>query len=301
MVRYRQSLLHMRLHFAPERIIKTKCMVIYGPAQSGKTTWARTAFPNAYYKSASTGKWFDLYDPYFHKIVIIDEYDLLVRDQGFEFLLKLMDHGPATVEYKGGITNFTAEVLILISQITIFETIDLSETKNEFFLHRRKRLSQISLLSRMFSFVNRVDQWYYHIGSTDSSRMHAISARAIIIANRIETFKKSRLDLMYDDYTYEESLLFQNLLKQKIDEPPIIYDYTYSIGIEQIMESFPISSLYVCKIVSKNIDSSYHIIVDYQKRLIITAHSNSSYLGLGNSITIDLSCFRFIKVILLES
>jgi len=94
----------------PPRNIKTTCIVIYGPTNTGKSKWCLENFPNAYWKPK--GKWWDGYEG--QDVVVIDEF---YGWFGWDYLLRLTDRYPLILEGKcvtGGF-QFTSKVIIFTS------------------------------------------------------------------------------------------------------------------------------------------------------------------------------------------
>jgi len=95
----------------PRSAATEKEIIIHiGPTGTGKTRTAVEANPNAYIMGPEQGKWWDGYD--MHTEVILEEY----RGQfTFGYLLRLTDRYAMKVEYKGGLTEFVADKIIITS------------------------------------------------------------------------------------------------------------------------------------------------------------------------------------------
>lgn len=83
-------------------------IVYFGPTGTGKTKTAVDQYPDAYMIGPEQGKWHDGYDQ--HKEVILEEFRAQFT---FGYLLRYLDRYPMQVEYKGGLTQFTADTIII--------------------------------------------------------------------------------------------------------------------------------------------------------------------------------------------
>ena len=126
-----------------QRSFKTKLFVFYGDAQSGKTTAANrfAAKYGSYYKPlrGANGVWFDGYNPFAQKVVVIDEFtgSYMSATQ----LNDLADKWPYWAETKGSATPFLAKVLILTSNYAPEEWYDWANEK--------KHLCKEALMARI--------------------------------------------------------------------------------------------------------------------------------------------------------
>jgi len=84
-------------------------IVIVGPSGTGKSRWARTQYPDAFWKMK--GPWWDGYDG--EETVVIDE--MYGHCFPFTFLLQLTDRYPFVVECKGGSINFISKRIVMTS------------------------------------------------------------------------------------------------------------------------------------------------------------------------------------------
>lgn len=93
---------------------KTRVIVIYGPAGTGKTKWVheRLKGKEVYWKP-SGNKWFNGYDR--HEYVVFDDY----RGSWMEYTLlkSIMDRYPCTVEPKNRAVQFVAKELYITTNI----------------------------------------------------------------------------------------------------------------------------------------------------------------------------------------
>ena len=100
---YRAKMTAPRSAESPKEVL-----VYFGPTGTGKTKTAYEAHPDAYLIGPEQGKWHDGYDQ--HEVVILEEY----RSQwSFGYLLRYLDRYPMQVEYKGGLTHFKADKIII--------------------------------------------------------------------------------------------------------------------------------------------------------------------------------------------
>jgi hypothetical protein len=100
-------------HIQPRSAAIPKAVFVrIGETGTGKTKFAFEQYPEAYMFGPENGKWWDGYDQ--HKEVIIDEF----RSQlTFSYLLRILDRYPMQVEYKGGMTQFTADTITITSPV----------------------------------------------------------------------------------------------------------------------------------------------------------------------------------------
>lgn len=108
-VRYHRGLQALRAATATPRSALTECVCIVGPTNVGKTTWVLEQYPKAYWKPPLS-KWWDNYDQ--EDVVVIDEFTGWLP---IEFMLRLLDRTPLLVENKGGVVNFAATKVFLLS------------------------------------------------------------------------------------------------------------------------------------------------------------------------------------------
>lgn len=86
--------------------------VVWGPTGVGKTRQAHEENPGAYFKSRSNGNnnWWDGYIN--QEVVVVDEY---YGWFSWDFILRLCDRYPLSVETKGGAVQFVAKKIIFTS------------------------------------------------------------------------------------------------------------------------------------------------------------------------------------------
>lgn len=107
-VRYHKSFKEYKRLKTAKRQWKTEVQVFWGPTGSGKSRRAMEENPGAYWKTNS--QWWDDYDG--QETVIIDEFYGWFP---FNFLLRLLDRYPLTVETKGGHVEFVAKKIVITS------------------------------------------------------------------------------------------------------------------------------------------------------------------------------------------
>lgn len=99
---------------ATPRQHQTKCIVLWGPGGTGKSTLARNLakkmYPEEVHYSKDNTKWWPNYAG--EKVVIIDEFKGCLTLTDFK---RMIDTGPWTVEVKGGHRQFTSELVIICS------------------------------------------------------------------------------------------------------------------------------------------------------------------------------------------
>jgi len=107
-IRYHRGIETLHAVFQTPRNHKTRIYWLFGPTGTGKSAWAHSRFPGAYWKMGSS-KWWDGY--YGEPHVIIDDYrrDLCT----FAELLRLFDRYPMRVERKGSSCQFRATDLVI--------------------------------------------------------------------------------------------------------------------------------------------------------------------------------------------
>lgn len=86
--------------------------VLWGPTGVGKTRQAKEENPDAYFKCRSNGKnnWWDGYIN--QEVVVVDEF---YGWFSWDFMLRLCDRYPLSVETKGGAVQFVAKKIIFTS------------------------------------------------------------------------------------------------------------------------------------------------------------------------------------------
>lgn len=100
-----------------ERYERTKIIVIYGGAGTGKSGKAKRMSKGSvktYYKNARNN-WWDGYDPTIHEDVIIQDFD--GEDFSSSELKRLGDDDPLQVQVKGGHVDFNSKRVIITTQV----------------------------------------------------------------------------------------------------------------------------------------------------------------------------------------
>lgn len=96
------------------RTAAPKCILLYGPTGTGKSHWAFTKYPKAFWK-APASHWFDGYLD--EKTVVFDEFAGRMSKMTLCNLLRVMDKYPLKVEIKGSSRDFLAETIIFTTNI----------------------------------------------------------------------------------------------------------------------------------------------------------------------------------------
>jgi len=91
--------------------------VLHGPSATGKSLYCRSVHPpseRVFYLTKPNGNrvWWDGYDG--HTTVIVDEF---YGWMPYDFILRLLDYGPLTVETKGGAVNMVADHFVFTSNM----------------------------------------------------------------------------------------------------------------------------------------------------------------------------------------
>jgi len=105
-MRYQRGLKEYKRIKMPQRDWPMKVKIIVGPSGSGKSSYCRRKYPDAYWKDKS--KWWDDYDG--QETVIWDEF--YAHCCPFTLLLQILDRYPLRVETKGGFVSFTSRRIV---------------------------------------------------------------------------------------------------------------------------------------------------------------------------------------------
>lgn len=108
-IRYERGLRSYRRLTTVKRDWPMELIVIVGPSGTGKSRWARTNFPEAFWKPK--GMWWDGYDG--EETVVFDE--MYGHCFPYTELLQLLDRYPYAVQVKGGVVEFTSRRIIMTS------------------------------------------------------------------------------------------------------------------------------------------------------------------------------------------
>lgn len=98
----------LRMALMAPRHAKTVVAILWGPTGCGKSRWAHDTFEEAFTKDPS--QWWDGYCG--QRVTILDEF---YGQLPHEFMLKLMDRYPLSVQIKGGYAVFNSELVIITS------------------------------------------------------------------------------------------------------------------------------------------------------------------------------------------
>lgn len=102
-----------RLLTTPSRTTKTHVCVIYGPTNVGKTTTIMRAHPAAFWlprPTVGSNLWFDRYDC--NPVLVVDEFYGWIP---YDFLLRLCDFSPLSVQTKCGTLPFVSKLIVFSS------------------------------------------------------------------------------------------------------------------------------------------------------------------------------------------
>ena len=109
-IKYHKGIEKLRNHVIEPRTEPPTVIVIYGGSGLGKTKYFYDNYKDGYKWEPHQGQWFDGYDG--HQNVLFDEF----RGQlPFTMLLNLLDRYETKVQYKGGMSQFVAENIVITS------------------------------------------------------------------------------------------------------------------------------------------------------------------------------------------
>lgn len=112
-----------------------------GPTGLGKSRWALTNFPDAYYKDPETDWW----DGYLQQeTVVIDDYRP-TKALTFTKLLRLLDRYPMTIQVKGATLQFASKRVIFTSPLPLIETFSSLEWLKDEQMDQLQRRMRIQL------------------------------------------------------------------------------------------------------------------------------------------------------------
>lgn len=94
-----------------KRTEETRGLLIVGPPGTGKSTWVRREYPNAFWKSSATGQWWDGYEG--EETVVLDEFKGWIQHSIITQLIG--NSNPIKVEIKGSTREFIAKTVVFIS------------------------------------------------------------------------------------------------------------------------------------------------------------------------------------------
>lgn len=115
-LRYPQGVKQYRIDMAPRtRNSTVRVVLYYGCPGSGKSYSASLFGEKVYWRSSTTGKWFDGYDPRKHDTVVFDDFNGWLP---YTDLLRLLDIYPVSVEIKGGSIPYCPSRVIVTSNRT---------------------------------------------------------------------------------------------------------------------------------------------------------------------------------------
>lgn len=111
-LRFSHSTDRMRDAYVEPRTEMTKCIWIYGPAGSGKSTMVKERFPDARFMEYD-GKYFSRY--YNDDTVIFDDQDMTLITPSL--FLKLVNHTPFSIRVLRDYREFTAKTVVIVSNL----------------------------------------------------------------------------------------------------------------------------------------------------------------------------------------
>lgn len=111
-LRFSRGIEKYQLLMTKPRNWEMEILVYWGATGVGKTRQAFEEYPDAYYKTKSNGSnnWWDGYMN--HEVVVVDEF---YGWFSWDFMLRLCDRYPLSVETKGGAVQFVAKRIIFTS------------------------------------------------------------------------------------------------------------------------------------------------------------------------------------------
>jgi len=107
-LRYHRGLQLYETSILTPRNFKTLCIAIYGPTGTGKSSFNKKFFPDAYWKPKNM--WWDEYSQ--QDVVAIDEFYGWFP---YDYMLRLCDRYPSLVECKGGAKQFNSSIISFTS------------------------------------------------------------------------------------------------------------------------------------------------------------------------------------------
>jgi len=142
MVKYTKGVEKYMSRKAETRKEMTKVEFHYGVPGTGKTELVAGLNPDAYWKSPD--KWWDGYSG--QSVVVLDEFNGWMP---YSVLCRLCDGTPLKVEVKGGIKEFIAKKLVIISNYHPESWYNTSGEEDEERPKKRKKLNVDALLRRL--------------------------------------------------------------------------------------------------------------------------------------------------------
>jgi hypothetical protein len=115
-----EKLIH---HFTKPRNFQTVGYWLWGETGQGKSRWANTHFPEAYYKDPEND-WWDGY--YGQETVIIDDYRPS-KSLSFAKILRLVDRYPLQIQVKCAFAQFVSKRIIFTSPMSLLDTFSRCE------------------------------------------------------------------------------------------------------------------------------------------------------------------------------